>query len=153
MKTEVSLKRNNHPISQYPYKFLAQGVLVVFIGVFLTLGSVLAQSKDTLVCNVVDLKMLALTTNDEQAREKSVSDWLVKFGKVCAADQIVLIRTNLAPWLGTANTLKINQSIENLLADKKAAQKNYDADTSELEKNKNNPPANKPAGETVSTRR
>ena len=97
--------------------------------------------------------MLALTTNDEQAREKSVSDWLVKFGKVCAADQIVLIRTNLAPWLGTANTLKINQSIENLLADKKAAQKNYDADTSELEKNKNNPPANKPAGETVSTRR
>lgn len=153
MKTEVSLKRNNHSISQYPYKVLAQGVLVVFTGAFLTLGSVLAQSKDTLVCNVVDLKMLALTTNDEQAREKSVSDWLVKFGKVCASDQIVLIRTNLAPWLGTANTLKINQSIENLLADKKAAQKNYDADTSELEKNKNNPPANKPAGETVSTRR
>lgn len=126
---------------------------MVFTGAFLTLGSVLAQSKDTLVCNVVDLKMLALTTNDEQAREKSVSDWLVKFGKVCASDQIVLIRTNLAPWLGTANTLKINQSIENLLADKKAAQKNYDADTSELEKNKNNPPANKPPGETVSTRR
>jgi hypothetical protein len=49
--------------------------------------------------------------------------------------------------------LKINQSIENLLAEKKAAEKNYNADTSELEKNKNNPPANKPSGETVSTRK
>jgi len=42
------------------------------------------------ICNVADFKMLALATNDEQAREKSVTDWLVKFGKVCAADQIVL---------------------------------------------------------------
>ena len=43
-----------------------------------------------MICNVADFKMLALATNDEQAREKSVTDWLVKFGKVCAADQIVL---------------------------------------------------------------
>jgi len=116
-------------------------------------GSAIAQNKDVLVCNVADFKMLALATNDEQAREKSVSDWLAKFGKVCAADQIVYIRGNLAPWLGTANTLKVNQSIETLLADKKNVQKNYDADISELEKNKNNMPANKPQTDTVSTRR
>ena len=116
-------------------------------------STAIAQNKDPLVCNVADFKMLALATNDEQAREKSVSDWLTKFGKVCAADQIVFIRGNLAPWLGTANTLKVNQSIETLLSEKKHAQKNYDADVSELEKNKNNAPVNKPQTETLSTRR
>jgi hypothetical protein len=116
-------------------------------------SSVMAQNKDVIICNVMDLKMLALTTNDEQAREKSVSDWLAKIGKVCAADQIIYIRANLAPWLGTANTLKINQSIETLLADKKSVQKNYEADTSELEKNKNNLPNNRPTTDTVSSRR
>ena len=116
-------------------------------------STAIAQNKDPLVCNVADFKMLALATNDEQAREKSVSDWLTKFGKVCAADQIVFIRGNLAPWLGTANTLKVNQSIETLLSEKKNAQKNYDADVSELEKNKNNVPVNKPQTETLSTRR
>jgi uncharacterized FAD-dependent dehydrogenase len=116
-------------------------------------STAIAQNKDPLVCNVADFKMLALATNDEQAREKSVSDWLTKFGKVCAADQIVFIRGNLAPWLGTANTLKVNQSIETLLSEKKNAQKNYDADVSELEKNKNNAPVNKPQTETLSTRR
>lgn len=49
--------------------------------------------------------------------------------------------------------MKVNQSIETLLADKRVTQKNYDADTSELEKNKNNMPANKPQTETMSTRR
>jgi hypothetical protein len=39
------------------------------------------------------------------------------------------------------------------LAEKKTAQKNYEADTSELEKNKNNMPVNKPQADTVSTRR
>ena len=116
-------------------------------------STAIAQNKDPLVCNVADFKMLALATNDEQAREKSVSDWLTKFGKVCAADQIVFIRGNLAPWLDTANTLKVNQSIETLLSEKKNAQKNYDADVSELEKNKNNVPVNKPQTETLSTRR
>ena len=116
-------------------------------------STAIAQNKDPLVCNVADFKMLALATNDEQAREKSVSDWLTKFGKVCAADQIVFIRGNLAPWLGTANTLKVNQSIETLLSEKKNAQKNYDADVSEIEKNKNNVPVNKPQTETLSTRR
>ena len=116
-------------------------------------SSAIAQTKDAAVCNVADFKMLALATNDEQAREKSVTDWLVKFGKVCAADQIVFIRANLAPWLGTANTMKVNQSIETLLADKRVTQKNYDADTSELDKNKNNTTPNKPQTETMSTRR
>jgi len=49
--------------------------------------------------------------------------------------------------------LKLNQSIETLLAEKKIVQKNYDADTSELEKNKNNSPVNKPQTDTISTRR
>ena len=127
-------------------------VLAAVFG-FLFESTAIAQNKDPLVCNVADFKMLALATNDEQAREKSVSDWLTKFGKVCAADQIVFIRGNLAPWLGTANTLKVNQSIETLLSEKKNAQKNYDADVSELEKNKNNVPVNKPQTETLSTRR
>ena len=116
-------------------------------------SSAIAQNKDAMVCNVADFKMLALATNDEQMREKSVTEWLGKFGKICAPDQIVYIRANLAPWLGTANTFKVNQSIETLLAEKRTAQKNYDADTSELEKNKNNTTANKPQAETMSTRR
>ena len=116
-------------------------------------SSAIAQNKDAMVCNVADFKMLALATNDEQMREKSVTEWLGKFGKICAPDQIVYIRANLAPWLGTANTFKVNQSIETLLAEKRTAQKNYDADTSELEKNKNNITTNKPQAETMSTRR
>ena len=56
-------------------------------------------------------------------------------------------------WLGTANTLKINQSIENILTEKKNVQKNYNADTSELEKNKNNASAAKPQTDAISTRR
>lgn len=133
--------------------YIVHKLLVLGAGALFAFGAAFAQNKDAQVCNVADFKMLALATNDEQAREKSVGDWLMKFGKACAADQIVYIRTNLAPWLGTANTLKINQSIETILAEKKAAQKNYDADTSELEKNKNNALANKPQTETVSTRR
>jgi len=147
------LKHEQYSVPQTAKERIVQSLMVVAASGLLMVGSAFAQNKDAQVCNVADFKMLALATNDEQAREKSVGDWLMKFGKVCAADQIAYIRTNLAPWLGTANTLKINQSIENLLAEKKAAQKNYDADTSELEKNKNNPLANKPQTETVSTRR
>ena len=113
----------------------------------------LAQNKDAAACNVMDFKMLALTTNDEQMREKNVNEWLIKFGKACASDQIIYLRANLASWLGTANTLKINQSLENILTEKKNTQKNYDADTSELEKNKNNAPTTKPQTDTISTRR
>ena len=130
-----------------------KSMLTTSIFAMLLCSSAKAQTKDAAVCNVADFKMLALATNDEQAREKSVTDWLVKFGKVCAADQIVFIRANLAPWLGTANTMKVNQSIETLLADKRVTQKNYDADTSELDKNKNNMTPNKPQTETMSTRR
>ncbi len=152
-KMEVKLKNQQYVVPQYQTIFSALGLLVVALSGLLLAGAVSAQSKDALVCNVADFKMLALATNDEQAREKSVSDWLAKFGKGCAADQITYIRGNLAPWLGTANTIKINQSIETLLAEKKTAQKNYEADTSELEKNKNNMPVNKPQAETVSTKR
>ena len=150
---EMSLKPKPFSVPQTITVRIVRNLLVLGVSTSVAFGSAFAQNKDAQVCNVADFKMLALATNDEQAREKSVGDWLMKFGKACAADQILYIRTNLAPWLGTANTLKINQSIETILAEKKAAQKNYDADTSELEKNKNNALANKPQTETVSTRR
>jgi predicted MPP superfamily phosphohydrolase len=150
---EVKMKNQQYAVPRYQRTSSMKGLLVVAVSGLLLSGPVVAQSKDALVCNVADFKMLALATNDEQAREKSVSDWLAKFGKACAPDQITFIRGNLAPWLGTANTIKINQSIETLLAEKKTAQKNYEADTSELEKNKNNMPVNKPQADTVSTRR
>jgi len=130
-----------------------KSMLTTSIFAMLLGSSAIAQTKDAAVCNVADFKMLALATNDEQAREKSVTDWLVKFGKVCAADQIVFIRANLAPWLGTSNTMKVNQSTDPLLAEKRVTQKNYDADTSEVDKNKNNTTPNKPQTETMSTRR
>lgn len=148
-ETEMSLKNKPYCVFHIP----GVRMVVATFGAWFLMNSAIAQNKDVTVCNVIDLKMLALTTNDEQVREKSVSDWLTKFGKACATDQLVYIRGNLAPWLGTANTLKINQSIENILTDKKTVQKNYDADTSELEKNKANATANKPATDTVSTRR
>lgn len=151
---EMPLKRKQYLFKRNPKQTLVQSLLVGAIcSAWLMAGSALAQAKEGVVCNVNDFKMLALATNDEQAREKVVSDWLNKSGKVCAADQIIYLRTNLASWLGTANTLKINQTIENLFNEKKAAEKNYNANTSELEKNNNNPPTNKPSGETVSTRK
>jgi hypothetical protein len=79
-----------------------------------------AQNKDNASgCSANDFKTLALTTHDEQLREKLVTDWLAKYGLNCPSDQMSAIRNNLPSWLGTAMTNKISQTVESLSADKK----------------------------------
>jgi hypothetical protein len=74
-----------------------------------------------LVCSASDFKALAYTTNDAQLREERASEWLSKYGKVCAVDQLELILMNQAVWLGTANTPPIISTTESLYKQKKAA--------------------------------
>ncbi len=90
----------------------------------LALTGAVAQTKPAkpaLVCSASDFKALAYTTNDAQLREERASEWLSKYGKVCAVDQLELILMNQAVWLGTANTPPIISTTESLYKQKKAA--------------------------------
>jgi len=79
------------------------------------LGKTLAQKNEsTSACKAIDFKNLALTTNDEQARVKLTEQWLAKYGKSCAIDQLGVIKNNLPAWLGTANTTQISQTVDSL---------------------------------------
>jgi len=131
----------------------AAGMLTFLVAVVLCQTSLAQNKEGAMICNVADLKTLALSINNEQEREKSVTDWLSRFGKTCSVEQIGLIKINLAPWLGTANTPRINRSIESLIAGKNSAQKNYDADVSGFEKTNENSNGAQYPGEKISTRR
>lgn len=101
----------------------------VFIGGF-SLNSSSAQNKNSpapapappaLVCSASDFKALAFTINDAQLREERAREWLNKYGKSCPLDQIELIMTNQAVWLGTSNTPAISTSIETIYKQKKSS--------------------------------
>jgi hypothetical protein len=101
----------------------------------LTLNCSSAQNKNAppvLVCSASDFKALAFTTNDAQQREDRAKEWLSKYGKSCPLDQIELILTNQAVWLGTSNTPAISSSIEIIYKLKKAS-------TEDLEKTVDKP--------------
>lgn len=89
---------------------------IVFISiVYLSLNKTLAQKNDsTYTCKVLDLKTLALTTNDEQIRVKLTEEWLAKYVRYCAIDQLVVMKNNLPAWLGTANTTQISRTVDSL---------------------------------------
>jgi len=93
--------------------------LLILSGAVIVLSSVSAQNKEgSTGCRVLDLKTLAINTNDEQVREKLTNDWLAKYGKTCEAGQIGIIRNNLSAWLGTSNSMKISQTVEAIYLEK-----------------------------------
>lgn len=108
----------------------------VFISLFCAL-SVYAQNKNSAppatpvtaaapaapvtACSAAEFKALAYTINDAQQREERAKEWLNKNGKSCPIDQIEIILSNQAVWLGTADTPVIISAIETIYKQKKAA--------------------------------
>lgn len=72
-------------------------------------------------CSASEFKALAYTINDAQQREERAKEWLNKYGKSCPIDQIEIILSNQAVWLGTADTPVIISAIETIYKQKKAA--------------------------------
>lgn len=72
-------------------------------------------------CSASEFKALAYTINDAQQREERAKEWLNKNGKTCPLDQIEIILSNQAVWLGTADTPVIISAIETIYKQKKAA--------------------------------
>jgi len=139
--------------------------VVLIIGFFAALGCGLspasAQKKDEtaskidepLICNIADFKTLALSVNGEQEREKSVNEWLNKFGKICSVDQLIYIRGNFPGWLGTANSPTLNRKVESIIGAKGSSQKNYETDLSGIDKSQTNQPSGNYSTEKMSTRK
>lgn len=102
----------------------------VFISLFCAL-SVYAQNKNSATpptpptpvatCSAAEFKALAYTINDAQQREERAKEWLNKYGKSCPIDQIEIILSNQAVWLGTADTPVIISAIETIYKQKKTA--------------------------------
>jgi len=102
----------------------------VFISLFCALH-VYAQNKNpappaaptapVATCSASEFKALAYTINDAQQREERAKEWLNKYGKSCPIDQIEIILSNQAVWLGTADTPVIISAIETIYKQKKAA--------------------------------
>lgn len=87
-----------------------------------------AQNKNTATtaapvsaCSASEFKALAYTINDAQQREERAKEWLAKYGKSCPMDQIEIILSNQAVWLGTADTPVIISTIETIYKQKKGA--------------------------------
>lgn len=123
--------------TQFQFGLSLKPFLVCFFLLFVifTLNYSSAQNKNAppaLVCSASDFKALAFTTNDAQQREDRAKEWLSKYGKSCPLDQIELILTNQAVWLGTSNTPTISSSIETIYKLKKAS-------TEDLEKTVDKP--------------
>lgn len=102
----------------------------VFVSLFCALN-VYAQNKNSAppvaptapvsACSASEFKALAYTINDAQVREERAKEWLSKYGKSCPMDQIEIILSNQAVWLGTADTPVIISAIETIFKQKKAA--------------------------------
>lgn len=104
----------------------------VFISLFCAL-SVYAQNKNSATpaapvaaCSASEFKALAYTINDAQQREERAKEWLNKYGKSCPMDQIEIILSNQAVWLGTADTPVIISAIENIYKQKKTMAEELD---------------------------
>lgn len=83
-------------------------------------NGVLAQdAPPSTVCKAFDFRALAFSINEVQTREKRALEWLSRYGKDCPFPEIEAIRSNVAVWLGTANTEKVHQTVKALYLSKK----------------------------------
>ena len=77
------------------------------------------EEKVSPVCKAEDFRSMAYSINDVQAREKRALEWLSRYGKDCSYNEIEAIRSNVAVWLGTADTDKVHQTVKELHLNKK----------------------------------
>lgn len=109
------------------YHFQLSKSCCVFISVFCAFNvhaqnkNIAAPATPVAACSAAEFKALAYTINDAQLREERAKEWLAKYGKTCATDQIEMILSNQAVWLGTADTPVIISAIETIYKQKKSA--------------------------------
>ncbi len=77
------------------------------------------EEKVSPLCKAEDFRAMAYSINDVQAREKRALEWLGRYGKDCSYNEIEAIRSNVAVWLGTADTDKVHQTVKELHLNKK----------------------------------
>ena len=77
------------------------------------------EEKASPLCKAEDFRSMAYSINDVQVREKRALEWLARYGKDCSYNDIEAIRSNVAVWLGTADTEKVHQTVKQLHLTKK----------------------------------
>ena len=90
----------------------ARGVLAIACSILpMTL---LAQNPAPMTCAVSDFRRIALTVGNPTERVESAKAWLDQRGSLCNINQLNLIQSNLATWLGAALTGEITVMVEAL---------------------------------------
>ena len=90
----------------------ARGVLAIACSILpMTL---LAQNPAPMTCAVSDFRRIALTVGNPTERVESAEAWLDQRGSLCNINQLNLIQSNLATWLGAALTGEITVMVEAL---------------------------------------
>ena len=77
---------------------------------------VLARSAENR-CSVFELQSIVFMAHDPTERHKLAVQWLKENGNKCSYQQLVYIQNRRSEWLGTADSLQI-QNMINLLLEK-----------------------------------
>ena len=128
-------------------------VALLYVGMLMWLGlpvqRVLAQdTPPSTICKAFDFRAMAYSINDAQTREKRALEWLSRYGKDCPFPEIEAIRSNVAVWLGTANTEKVHQTVKALYLSKKPSDSQL-----QVSKNTSTAPVIEPAGSLKSDKK
>jgi len=75
---------------------------------------VLARSAENR-CSVFELQSIVLMAHDPTERHKLAVQWLKENGNKCSYQQLVYIQNRRSEWLGTADSLQIQNMINALL--------------------------------------
>jgi vancomycin permeability regulator SanA len=75
---------------------------------------VLARSAENR-CSVYEFQSIVLMAHDPTERHKLAVQWLRESGNRCSPQQLMYIQNRRAEWLGTADSLQIQNMINALL--------------------------------------
>lgn len=70
---------------------------------------------DPLDCVVADFRAIGIDSQDAEQRRSKANAWLIKHGKSCTAEQLIVMRNNRQQWLGTADNAALAARIDGLL--------------------------------------
>jgi hypothetical protein len=117
---------------QMPINFLAtvcKSLAAGGICVFIALGAQAQTSKKAVPpatsggafvnnCSIAEFRTMALITHDPQERSEMATQWLKTNAASCSISQILLISSNRAQWLGTANSARVSGLFDQIIEGK-----------------------------------
>ena len=68
------------------------------------------------VCDIKALQLATLSTHNPTDREKEFFKWLQQNGSVCSEGEILLVANQLPVWLGTGDSKRIRERVDQLIA-------------------------------------